>query len=237
MRPYQRFRNSLASVNIGRRTPPLATQSTANPTPLHARDGSSASGSLRPVQPQVANRVRAEVDPLPVAAAMPRGQLGNRRQRVGTKPQCIGGPPALGERAAEYGLATVGAQVAVPLAVPAGHASMQIKVWAADELQYLAVVTRPRRPVAGQRASHPRRLGVRLQVHPDVMIEQAQLTNPGGDQAQVRRLGAQPLGLARVGRGDEYVAAGPYLAERPSGLRTGGVRVRLGTQGSSGRCR
>jgi hypothetical protein len=44
---------------------------------LGAVGGGAASPSLRSVQPQVADRVRAEVDLLPAAVTMPGGQLGN----------------------------------------------------------------------------------------------------------------------------------------------------------------
>ena len=75
-------------------------------------DGGGA--SLGPVQPQVANRRLGEVHSLPCSAAMPGGQLANRRQRVRPEPHCVDGPPALFQGAAEHGLGTVGAQVAVP---------------------------------------------------------------------------------------------------------------------------
>ena len=100
------------------------------------------------------------MDSLPAAVAMSGGQLGDRRQRVGAKPPRVEGAAAFLERAVEDRRRIVGAQVAVPLEVPARHAGVQVEVGAAYQLQHLAIVTCPRRPVASQRTAYPGRLGV-----------------------------------------------------------------------------
>jgi hypothetical protein len=119
---------------------------------------------------------------------MAGGQLLNGREPSGPEPNRVDGPPALLQGAAEHGSGTVAAQVAVPLPVPASHTGVQLQARTADQRQPLvAVVWLQLRqlcwPAAGQRPSHPGRLGVRLQIRPGVGVEWAQLADPVGQRS------------------------------------------------------
>jgi hypothetical protein len=69
------------------------------------------SDSTGPVQPQIANRRLGEGQPLLGSVAIPGRQPANGGQPVQPEPDRVDRPPALGERAAENGLAAVAAQV------------------------------------------------------------------------------------------------------------------------------
>ena len=113
------------------------------------------------------------------------GQLGHGREWVQIEPERLGGPPAHRQRPAEHRQDAVAAQVAVPLSIPPGRPVVDVQGGAAHQLQGPAVIGRLLGPVTGQRPAHPGGLGVDLKVCPDVVVEQADLGNPGGEGAQV----------------------------------------------------
>jgi hypothetical protein len=113
---------------------------------------------------------------------MADGQLGNRRQRLGTEPQRLVGPPTLLEGAGEGRLGVVGAQVAVPLAVPAGGAGVQVEVG-----RHTSSRTSPSwRVQGGQSPASARRVQAAsvwgLQVRPDAVVEWAEGADPAGQR-------------------------------------------------------
>src|SRR5215217_7433786 len=128
-------------VNRDRRRPrPALTRSAADAAASWRRPG--VSDSTGPVQPQIANRRLGEGQPLLGSVAIPGRQPANGGQPVQPEPDRVDRPPALGERAAENGLAAVAAQVAMPLPAQAGHPDVQLQARTADQWQRLVASTR-----------------------------------------------------------------------------------------------
>ena len=120
-RPTDRTRGYLLKESTeiaGDHGQPL-TRSAADAAASWRRPG--VSDSTGPVQPQIANRRLGEGQPLLGSVAIPGRQPANGGQPVQPEPDRVDRPPALGERAAENGLAAVAAQVAMPHLVWGGR--------------------------------------------------------------------------------------------------------------------